>query len=58
MSLLTADGISGSCTAISSNKAVMDMFVKAEYVETFGDESYKSLLEVLQRHLGFIEEHV
>ena len=55
MSLLIVDGISGSCIAISISKDAIDMFVKAEYVETFGDESYKSLLEILQRHLDILK---
>ena len=33
------------------------LFVKTEYVETFGDESYKSPLGNIVKALSYIEEH-
>ena len=56
LSLSTAGGVSGSCTMMSSDIATIDMFVKAEYVETSGDGSYNNPFGNIVKALSYIEE--
>ena len=56
LTLSTAGEISGLCSNISNDVLILNVFVKAKYIENSGDGSYSNPFGNIAKALSYIEE--